>query len=90
MTTQLNTQTATRTGAAVIVVAAMLWGTVGIVIRFIQNTTPKAGAVTISFFRLAFAVPALGIMAWRAVGPALFRVSGRDFGLMVAIGATMA
>ncbi|MGQ0602932.1 MAG: DMT family transporter [Anaerolineales bacterium] len=90
MTLQLNTQTATRGSALVIVCAAMLWGTVGIVTRLIQNTTPEADAVSISFFRMAFSVPALAFMAWRAVGPALFRVPGRDLGLMVIIGAMMA
>jgi DME family drug/metabolite transporter len=91
MSTQVNTQlAASPRGPAVIMLAAVLWGTVGIVTRLIQSVAPEVGAVAISFFRVAFAAPVLVAWAWHAVGPAWWRVTRRDFGLMLTIGVMMA
>ncbi len=69
--------------------AAVLWGTVGIASKSLYslaNTDP----LSIGFFRLAFAAPALLIAGRLATGDRLLRVSGRDLVRMAGIGAMMA
>lgn len=90
MSAKLNKLTGAHWGALAIVTAAGLWGTVGVATRALYGLAPATNALSIGFFRLALSVPALGLLAWRTVGPALFRVPRRDLGLMLVMGALMA
>lgn len=73
-----------------ILFAAVLWGTVGIATRELYSLAPTANALSIGFFRLAFAAPALGLAAWPAVGRKLWRLPRRDLAIMAAMGGLLA
>jgi DME family drug/metabolite transporter len=88
-TTQTPAQAA-RLSAGLIVLCAVLWGTVGVTTRALYNLRPEANALSIGFFRLAFSAPVLWLLLWRSSGAQLWRVQRRDLGLMLLIGATMA
>lgn len=78
-----------RRGVLLILLAAILWGTVGIAsgaIFRIAATDP----ISIGFWRMAIAAPALGAACWAALGRRMFVVARRDALLMLVIGATMA
>ncbi len=69
--------------------AAVLWGTVGIASKSLYSLA-DTDPLSIGFFRLAFAAPALLIAGRLATGDRLLRVSGRDLVRMAGIGAMMA
>lgn len=78
-----------RRGLLLIVLAAVLWGTVGVATKTIfrlSDTNP----LSIGFFRLAFAVPVLLAACWRALGRRMFGIAPRDLGLMLLMGTLMA
>ena len=66
-----------------IVVAACLWGTVGVATRGIF-TVAETSALSISFWRLLFAAPLLLIACWCVVGSPLARL-GRRAVLLAAL-----
>jgi DME family drug/metabolite transporter len=73
-----------------IVVAALLWGTVGIATRTLYGIA-DTNALSIGFFRLALSVPPLLVACRWALGPGFLRVRNRrDLGLMALMGAMMA
>jgi DME family drug/metabolite transporter len=76
-------------GGFAIVCAAMLWGTVTVSTQALYQID-QTNASSIGFWRIALAVPALMLMAWRVLGRRAFRVAQRDLGLMLSIGAAMA
>lgn len=90
MSPQLKILSSAQFGALAIVLAAGLWGTVGVATRALYGLAPDTNALSIGFFRLALSAPALGLLAWRMVGSALFQVRGRDLALMLGMGAMMA
>jgi DME family drug/metabolite transporter len=90
MTDKLNSTAGPRFGALAILAAAGMWGTVGVATRALYGLAPATNALSIGFFRLAFSVPALGLAAWGALGPALFRVARRDLAMMLVMGVMMA
>jgi DME family drug/metabolite transporter len=90
MLEQLKTTTGSRGGLVAILIAATLWGTVGVATRALYGLAPEVNALSIGFFRLAFSVPALGLAAGRAVGRDFLRLPRRDLGLMLVMGAMMA
>ncbi|QEM69287.1 EamA family transporter [Geobacter sp. FeAm09] len=78
-----------RRGLLLVMLAAVLWGTVGVsskTLYAISATTP----LSIGFFRLALAVPVLLLACWFKLGRGMLRVTRRDFALMVLIGAMTA
>lgn len=84
-----NNTTATRHGLGLIVLAAMLWGTVGIgskAVYGLADTNP----LSIGFYRLAFSLPLLAWACWQRLGRAAVRVPRRDLVIMLAIGVAMA
>jgi DME family drug/metabolite transporter len=88
----MNTNTgsrAARRGLVLILSAALLWGTVGVTTRAIYDLS-ETNALSIGFFRLAIATPALLLACWCALGRRAFRIAWRDLAVMVAIGAAMA
>jgi DME family drug/metabolite transporter len=78
-----------RRGLLLIVLAAVLWGTVGVATKTIfglSDTNP----LSIGFFRVVFSVPVLLAACWRALGRRMFRITPRDLGLMLLMGGFMA
>jgi DME family drug/metabolite transporter len=69
--------------------AAMLWGTVGIVSRMVYQGS-SAPATTIGFFRLALAAPALLAACTSLRGRGLWVANRRDIGVIALIGAMLA
>jgi DME family drug/metabolite transporter len=85
----LPTAAEARRGLILIVIAASLWGTVGIATRAlyeIADTNP----LSVGFFRLALSTPALLLASWYLIGRPLAVASRRDLGLMLLMGAAMA
>jgi drug/metabolite transporter, DME family len=89
MTIDLKARAGSRGGLLLILAAALLWGTVGVATKAIF-TLSEANAISIGFFRLAFATPVLLAACWRVLGRRTFRVAPRDLGLMITIGVMMA
>ena len=85
----IDARAKSRRGLLLIVLAAVLWGTVGITTKTIfglSDTNP----LSIGFFRLAFSVPVLLAACWHTLAWRMFRIAPRDLGLMLLMGALMA
>jgi DME family drug/metabolite transporter len=80
---------AARRGLLLIFLAALLWGTVGVTTRAIYDLS-GTNALSIGFFRLAIATPALLLACWRTLGRRAFSITPRGLALMLAIGAAVA
>ncbi|MFN8634596.1 MAG: EamA family transporter [Chloroflexota bacterium] len=78
-----------RGGLLLILLAAMLWGTVGVSTRAIF-TVSETTALSVAFLRLALSVPVLGLASAAALGRRGFLVAPRDLMLMGAIGLMLA
>ncbi len=89
MTTVPYSRAESRRGLLFIVITALLWGTVGIAGRAI-NELAATNALSIGFFRLAFAVPVLALACWRAVERPFALASRADLGLILLLGTAMA
>jgi DME family drug/metabolite transporter len=89
MKAHLDARANSRRGLLLILIAALLWGTVGVATKAIYNLT-DTNALSIGFFRLAIATPALLVACWRTLGRRAFRIAPRDLALMLLIGATVA
>lgn len=72
-----------RSGAPLVILAAVLWGTLGVVFQILGDLGATAQAI--GFWRAAIAAVALGLglLAWR---PAALRVARRDLPFFVAYG----
>lgn len=69
--------------------AALMWGTVGITTRSLYELT-RTNPLSIGFFRLGLAVPPLALACLALLGRQAFQVPRRDLGRMALIGAMMA
>jgi DME family drug/metabolite transporter len=78
-----------RGGLFLILLAAILWGTVGVTTRAIF-TVAETSALTVAFLRLLLALPALGAASTTVLGRRGLRVAPRDVVLMGLIGALLA
>lgn len=76
-------------GLVLIVLAAVLWGTVGVAVKAIYGLA-DTNPLSIGFLRLAISVPALFLAGWLVLGVRMFRVTWRDLALMQLIGVMMA
>lgn len=83
------TRVQSQRGLALVMLSAVLWGTVGIGTQLLYNIS-NTNPISIGFFRLAFAVPALFVACWFIVGRRMFNIQRRDLGLMLLIGAMLA
>ena len=83
------TRAQSQRGLALVMLSAVLWGTVGIGTQLLYNIS-NTNPISIGFFRLAFAVPALFVACWFIVGRRMFNIQRRDMGLMLLIGAMLA
>lgn len=76
---------ASRRGISFIMLAGILWGTVGVSSKWLlgmSTVTPLA----VGFFRLAISVPVLLSACWFAIGRKIFEVSKHDLLLMLLMG----
>lgn len=80
---------AARGGILWLVLAALIWGTVGVSSALLNRveTTPP---LMIAFMRLGFASPFLLGLAWFTTGRNPFRLSRREWGYFGAMGLAMA
>jgi DME family drug/metabolite transporter len=76
-------------GLLFVSLSAMLWGTVGIATQAVYHQS-ELNAVTVGFYRLAFAFPAVALLCWKIVGKKIFDVTGRHYLKMALIGAMLA
>jgi DME family drug/metabolite transporter len=79
-----------RRGIGLIALAGTLWGTVGVATQSIYHMTAAATPLSIGFFRLALAAPALVIACLLVLGRAAWRISGRDIAIMAVMGTMLA
>jgi DME family drug/metabolite transporter len=89
MTTITIARASARRGLLLIVLTAVLWGTVGVTTKSIYGLA-DTNALSIGFFRLAIATPVLLTMCWLTLGPRAFRIPARDLMFMMLIGFAMA
>jgi DME family drug/metabolite transporter len=85
----MQTTHAPRRGMILILLSSLFWGTVGIAtqaIYLIADTNP----LSIGFFRLLFAAPALLLCSWFLLRRRAFQIHWRDMLKMVMIGAMLA
>src|SRR5262245_53589631 len=78
-----------RGGLLLIVLAAVLWGTVGVATRAVFSLA-ETTALTVAFLRLALALPVLGGASVAVLGPAGFKASPRHLLLMSVSGVMLA
>lgn len=88
-TTKTLTRAESQRGLLQVMLAAVLWGTVGVTTKSLYAIS-DANPLSIGFFRLAFAVPVLALACWLTLRSRMFAVARRDFFLMALIGAMMA
>jgi drug/metabolite transporter, DME family len=84
-----DTRADSRRGLLLIMLAAVLWGTVGVATKIIYGIA-ETNPLSIGFFRLAFSTPALLAACWALLGRRMFRITPRDLGLMLLLGALTA
>lgn len=80
---------AARRGIVLVSLSAVLWGTVGIATQAVYHQS-ELNAVTVGFYRLAFAFPVVAIVCWKVVGSQIFCVRGQNYLKMAFIGAMLA
>jgi DME family drug/metabolite transporter len=78
-----------RRGIFLVMVSALCWGTIGVATEGVYRVA-QTNALSIGFWRLAFAVPALWILLWRVVGPRALHIARKDLALMTVMGGMMA
>jgi len=74
-----------RGGLILIVLAALLWGTIGVAAQGIYHLT-ATNSFSISFFRLALSTPFLWVASARLLGRRLFQISRGDLGMILFMG----
>ena len=79
------TRAESRRGLLLIMLAAVLWGTVGISTKTLYHVA-STDPLSIGFFRLALSLPLLFSVCWARQGKEMFQVSRGDLGLMTLIG----
>src|SRR5581483_1163478 len=89
MTTITIARAEARRGLLLIVLAGIMWGTVGITTKLLY-TLSDTNAFSIGFFRLALSTPMLLAGCWYTLGARTFRIARRDLLFMMLIGVAMA
>lgn len=89
MATQTQPLGGARRGLLPIVCAALLWGTIGVATQAIYRVS-ETNALSIGFYRLAFAVPVLLALGQHLLGGRLLAIARRDLPAMLTIGGMMA
>ena len=73
----MNSYSHARRGLVLILIAALLWGTVGVTTKTIY-TLVATTALSVGFLRLAIATPVLLLACWRTCGRQALRIAPRD------------
>lgn len=76
-------------GFAAVVVAASLWGTIGVATQAIF-AVDRASPLFVNLLRMAIATPVLALISWRMIGRRMLAVRRRDLLLMALSGALLA
>jgi DME family drug/metabolite transporter len=74
-----------QSGLLLIMLAAVMWGTVGITTKILYSIS-AATPLSIGFFRVALSLPVLFAACWVTQKRQMFAVRGRDLALMLLIG----
>jgi drug/metabolite transporter, DME family len=77
-----------RQGILLIALAAVSWGTVGVVVRSLYEST-SLSPITVGFYRLALSVPAL-LFALLGLGKKAFQIKVKDMPVIALMGAMLA
>jgi drug/metabolite transporter, DME family len=77
-----------RQGILLIALAAVSWGTVGVVVRSLYESTSLA-PIAVGFYRLALSVPAL-LLALSSLGKKAFQIKRKDMPVIALMGAMLA
>jgi DME family drug/metabolite transporter len=72
-----------------IVCASVFWGTVGIANQLLYGYGATS-ALSLSFWRLALAIPLFLLAGWISLRQRLFRIRWRDLGVMILMGCLLA
>ena len=80
-----TTRAASRSGLLRIMLAAVMWGTVGITTKTLYGLS-ATNPLSIGFFRLALSLPVLFALCWARLGRQMFQVARKDLALMGLIG----
>src|SRR5215216_3551462 len=89
MNSPIDARAAAHRGLLLVVLTAILWGTVGTAVQLIYHLV-ETNPLSIGFFRLLFSVPVLLLACWFRLGRRMFHIAPRDLGHMVLMGAFMA
>src|SRR5262245_31612351 len=89
MNSPIDARATSRRGLFLIVLAAVLWGTVGVATKTIYGLS-DTNSLSIGFFRLVFSVPVLLAACWHTLRGRMFRITPRDLASMLLMGAFMA
>lgn len=76
-------------GLILILLAAIMWGTVGVATKYIYQVS-GTNALSIGFFRLLIATPVLVAFCWFTLGRRAFQIARRDLFFMIILGGAMA
>jgi DME family drug/metabolite transporter len=85
----LPAQKTARRGAWLVMLAAALWGTVGVTTQALYHLT-TTNAPSVGFFRLALATPALALSGFALIGWRMFRIAWRDLVVSILLGLMLA
>jgi drug/metabolite transporter, DME family len=77
-----------RQGLLLIALAAVSWGTVGVVVKSLYEST-SLSPISVGFYRLALSVPAL-LLALSGLGKKAFQVKRKDSPVIILMGAMLA
>ncbi|CAN5620057.1 EamA family transporter [soil metagenome] len=76
-------------GVLLVMLAAVTWGTVGVTTKALYGMS-ATNSLSIGFFRLALATPALFLLGWITLGNRLFWIRRQDFFWMLVMGGLTA
>lgn len=77
-----------RQGILLIALAAVSWGTVGVVVKSLYEST-SLSPIAVGFYRLALSVPAL-LLALSGLGKKAFQIRAKDIPVIALMGAMLA
>jgi drug/metabolite transporter, DME family len=88
MQTWLSRPWFSKQGILLIALAAISWGTVGVVVKSLYASTTLS-PIAIGFYRLALSVPVL-LLALSSLGKKAFQIKAKDIPVIILMGAMLA
>lgn len=89
MESSIVSRAASRRGVGLVVIAAMLWGTVGVTTQALYALSATT-ALSIGFFRLALGFPLLAVACAHVLGRRAWDIPRRDLARMALMGVMLA